>query len=63
MQITEDEIVRYDTEGKQQAGRTDFLAQLREMQAAGGQVTHRDMMNHLCSNLSVGLCQGLAGTD
>ncbi|KAK7900757.1 Cytochrome p-450 [Exophiala xenobiotica] len=56
LQITEDEIVRYDTDEKKQAGRTDFLAQLREKEAEGGQMTHRDMMNHLANNL-------LAGSD
>jgi hypothetical protein len=51
-QITEDEIVRHDREEKQ-AGRTDFLSQLRAKEAKDGQLSHSDIMNHLSNNMYV----------
>ncbi|KIX08689.1 uncharacterized protein Z518_03346 [Rhinocladiella mackenziei CBS 650.93] len=55
VEITEDEIARYDSEEKG-AGRTDFLAQLRAKEAKDGQIPYRDMVNHLSNNI-------LAGSD
>ncbi len=50
MQITESEIERYDREEKG-TGRTDFLAQLRAKEAKDGQISYRDMVNHLSNNM------------
>ncbi|ETN37470.1 uncharacterized protein HMPREF1541_07092 [Cyphellophora europaea CBS 101466] len=55
MQITEEEVQRYDNESKHD-GRTDFLSQLRAKEAKDGKIPNRDMMNHLSNNL-------LAGSD
>lgn len=50
--MTEDEIQRYDGQEKGSAqGRTDFLAQLRAKEAQGGQISYRDMVNHLSNNM------------
>ncbi|KAJ9612104.1 hypothetical protein H2200_003701 [Cladophialophora chaetospira] len=55
MKITEQEIARYNSEETaMKAGRTDFLAQLREKEAKDGQISFRDMMNHLSNNIIAG---------
>ncbi|EXJ66931.1 uncharacterized protein A1O5_10126 [Cladophialophora psammophila CBS 110553] len=55
LKVTEDEIVRYDTQGGgEKTGRTDFLAQLREKEAKDGKIPFRDMMNHLSNNIIAG---------
>ncbi|KAK5046898.1 hypothetical protein LTR84_007252 [Exophiala bonariae] len=57
VKITEDEIERYDRQAKIQGmERTDFLAQLRTKDAQSGQISYRDMVNHLSNNI-------LAGSD
>lgn len=51
-QITEAEVQRYESEEKD-AGRTDFLSQLRTKEAKDGKISPRDLMNHLSNNLFV----------
>ncbi|KIW85276.1 hypothetical protein Z517_00666 [Fonsecaea pedrosoi CBS 271.37] len=53
LKITEEEIAGYDNQGEK-AGRTDFLAQLREKEAKDGKIPFRDMMNHLSNNIIAG---------
>lgn len=53
VQFTEDEIARHDVASKVDTGRTDFLAQIRAKDAQTGQISQRDMVNHLSNNLLV----------
>ncbi|OQV05155.1 hypothetical protein CLAIMM_09940 [Cladophialophora immunda] len=55
LKITEDEIHRYDHEGRtSQAQRTDFLAQIRQKTEKDGKITQTDMVNHLSNNIIAG---------
>lgn len=71
-QITEEEIRVYDQNPKT-GTRTDFLAQLRAKEAKDGNISDRDMLNHLSNNLyaphfqpyilTLNLIPSLAGSD
>ncbi|PVH70745.1 cytochrome P450 [Cadophora sp. DSE1049] len=56
LRVTEDQITAYDQEEKENTGRTDFLAQLREKEAKDGKIGEKAIVNHISNNI-------LAGSD
>lgn len=52
MQISDEEIVRYDNAPADAHVRTDFLSQLRQKKTPLGPFgPHEDLINHLSNNL------------